>query len=217
MDDNDDNVFLEPGSADANPLSAERSQLAGVLKSARLSSSSGGTSPRRVTFNKAGNDIQFFDFETPVTEIRRTNSDSSEHYSALRRSFVDSSSRSARNITATTKKSPLSTSWSDEPSITINPLDLLLMHTHAAMTGAVEEETPPEEETSPVSPRRSGRTMSDSRDDRPSLHHHSHVHLEPSHQGLPNRKQRASIAVAPSSLSPKKQPSWVSKDRVTLV
>ena len=176
MDDNDDNVFLEPGSADAKPLSAERSQLAGVLKSARLSSSSGGTSPRRVTFNKAGNDIQFFDFETPVTEIRRTNSDSSEHYTALRRSFVDSSSRSARNITATTKKSPLSTSWSDEPSITINPLDLLLMHTHAAMTGAVEEETSAEEEeTSPVSPRRSGRTMSDSRDDRPRClrHHHS--------------------------------------------
>ena len=92
-----------------------------ALKTAR--SPQGGSSfssPRRVTFNKLSNDVQLFDLEKPVTEIRRTNSDNSEHYAALRKGFIESKAERKKNPTS----SPLRTSMSDE----FRTLEMFLSH-----------------------------------------------------------------------------------------
>ena len=95
----DDHVFLD--TVLAGPCSPSGTS-SGPMKSALSRSPSSSTkagSPRRVAFNKADNDIQFFDFEQPSKDIRRSNSDSSDRYSALRQGFI--------KLRTDKKKSPL--------------------------------------------------------------------------------------------------------------
>ena len=91
-----------------------------ALKSARSPQSGSFSSPRRVTFNKLSNDVQFFDLEKPVTEVRRTNSDNGEHYASLRKGFIESKAERKKNPTS----SPLRTTMSDE----FRTLEVFLSH-----------------------------------------------------------------------------------------